>query len=192
MRWGVTPNFTLNGTIRPDFSQVEVDEQVTNLDRFELSFPERRQSFVENSDLLARFGFPRIRPFFSRRIGLARDPDTGLAVPQPILYGARLSGELDNGFGYLFQTNFTDWPAILNAQIKYRFSGTVAMSAGQFKAPFSYEFLTYGGSIDFVNRATMVTALAPGRQVGADVTLGRKHGPARAARRTCGSAKAGF
>ncbi|MDH5196085.1 MAG: OprO/OprP family phosphate-selective porin [Gemmatimonadota bacterium] len=90
----------------------------------------------------------------------------------------RLSGELDNGFGYLFQTNFTDGPAILDAQIKYRFSGTVAMSAGQFKAPFSYEFLTYGGSIDFVNRATMVTALAPGRQVGADVTLGRNDGPA--------------
>jgi hypothetical protein len=94
----VTPSLNLDLTVNPDFSQVEVDEQVTNLDRFELFFPERRQFFVENSDLFARFGFSRIRPFFSRRIGLARDPDTGLAVPQPILYGARLSGKLDRNW----------------------------------------------------------------------------------------------
>jgi len=73
----------LDLTVNPDFSQVEVDRQVTNLDRFELFFPERRQFFLENGDLFANFGYASIRPFFSRRIGL----------DAPIRAGARLSGK---------------------------------------------------------------------------------------------------
>lgn len=84
----VTSALNLDLTVNPDFSQVEVDRQVTNLSRFSLFFPERRQFFTENSDLFSSFGFSRIRPFFSRRIGLA----SGQAVP--ILGGARLSGKL--------------------------------------------------------------------------------------------------
>jgi hypothetical protein len=76
----------LDLTYNPDFSQVEVDRQVTNLDRFELFFPERRQFFLENDDLFNNLGMDRIRPFFSRRIGLG----------VPINYGARLSGKLNN------------------------------------------------------------------------------------------------
>jgi hypothetical protein len=68
----VTPSLNLDLTFNPDFSQVEVDRQLTNLSRFELFFPERRQFFLENEDLFSRFGFPNSRPFFSRRIGLAR------------------------------------------------------------------------------------------------------------------------
>ena len=67
---GITSSLNLDLTINPDFSQVEVDRQVTNLDRFELFFPERRQFFLENGDLFANFGYAGIRPFFSRRIGL--------------------------------------------------------------------------------------------------------------------------
>ncbi|MDH3651853.1 MAG: DUF5916 domain-containing protein, partial [Saprospiraceae bacterium] len=63
---------------------VEVDRQVTNLDRFELFFPERRQFFLENSDLFASLGSEHIRPFFSRRIGL----------DAPVYAGTRLSGKL--------------------------------------------------------------------------------------------------
>ncbi len=81
----VTPALNLDLTVNPDFSQVEVDQQVTNLSRFELFFPERRQFFLENSDLFANFGFDEIRPFFSRRIGLNA----------PIQYGGRLSGKLN-------------------------------------------------------------------------------------------------
>jgi Domain of unknown function (DUF5916)/Carbohydrate family 9 binding domain-like len=76
----------LDLTINPDFSQVDVDRQVTNLSRFELFFPERRQFFLENSDLFSNFGLNSLRPFFSRRIGLG----------VPIAYGARLSGKLNN------------------------------------------------------------------------------------------------
>ena len=53
---GVGPALNLDLTVNPDFSQVEVDEQVTNLDRFEIFFPERRQFFLENADLFANFG----------------------------------------------------------------------------------------------------------------------------------------
>jgi hypothetical protein len=70
----VTSSLNLDLTINPDFSQVEVDRQVTNLDRFELFFPERRQFFLENGDLFANFGYSTIRPFFSRRIGLVWVP----------------------------------------------------------------------------------------------------------------------
>ena len=82
----ITSALNLDLTINPDFSQVDVDRQVTNLSRFELFFPERRQFFLENSDLFSNFGLAGLRPFFSRRIGLG----------VPISYGARLSGKLNN------------------------------------------------------------------------------------------------
>ncbi|WP_223308437.1 DUF5916 domain-containing protein [Maribacter polysiphoniae] len=82
---GLTSSLNLDLTVNPDFSQVEVDRQVTNLDRFELFFPEKRQFFLENGDLFANFGYSSIRPFFSRRIGLG----------VPIRAGARVSGNLN-------------------------------------------------------------------------------------------------
>lgn len=84
----VTSSLNLDLTVNPDFSQVDVDRQVTNLDRFELFFPERRQFFLENGDMFNNFGYSTIRPFFSRRIGLAA----------PIQAGARLSGKLDKNW----------------------------------------------------------------------------------------------
>jgi hypothetical protein len=90
---GITPSLNLDLTVNPDFSQVEVDRQVINLTRFEFRFPERRQFFLENSDLFDMAGYPDARPFFSRRIGLARDT-TGALHKVPIIYGARVSGSL--------------------------------------------------------------------------------------------------
>jgi len=84
----VTPSLNLDLTVNPDFSQVEVDRQVTNLSRFELFFPERRQFFIENSDLFANFGLESLRPFFSRRIGL----------DSPVRFGGRLSGKIDKNW----------------------------------------------------------------------------------------------
>jgi hypothetical protein len=94
----VTSSLNLDLTLNPDFSQVEVDEQVTNLDRFEIFFPERRQFFLENADLFADFGVDGTRPFFSRRIGVARDTATGQNVQNAIYGGMRLSGKLDNNW----------------------------------------------------------------------------------------------
>lgn len=81
-------SLNLDITMNPDFAQVDVDVQQVNLTRYSLFFPERRQFFIENSDLFANFGFRQIRPFFSRRIGL------GANGPVPILGGVRMSGKL--------------------------------------------------------------------------------------------------
>ncbi|MFY0652114.1 MAG: carbohydrate binding family 9 domain-containing protein [Cyclobacteriaceae bacterium] len=95
----LTPALNLDLTFNPDFSQVEVDEQVTNLNRFELFFPEKRQFFLENADLFSSFGHPiYTRTFFSRRIGIAEDTVRGENVQNRIIYGARLSGKLDNNW----------------------------------------------------------------------------------------------
>ena len=92
----ISSSMNLDMTLNPDFSQVDVDRQQTNLDRFELFYPEKRQFFIENSDLFDGFGTENIRPFFSRRIGLALNPKTGIYDQTPITYGARLSGKLTN------------------------------------------------------------------------------------------------
>lgn len=91
----VTSALNLDITVRPDFSNTDVDQQQTNLNRFELFFPERRQFFLENRDLFSDFGGERSRPFFSRRIGLALDTSTGQYVQNDIRFGARLSGNLN-------------------------------------------------------------------------------------------------
>ncbi len=85
---GLSKSLNMDITANPDFAQVDVDVQQINLTRFSLFYPERRQFFIENSDLFATFGFRQIRPFFSRRIGLA----AGGTVP--ILAGVRVSGKL--------------------------------------------------------------------------------------------------
>lgn len=84
----VSPSLNLDLTINPDFSQVEVDEQILNLNRFELFFPERRLFFLENSTQFSGLGNSREKPFFSRRIGGVGDE------PVSIIFGARLSGNL--------------------------------------------------------------------------------------------------
>ncbi len=81
-------SLSLDVTVNPDFSQVEVDQQVTNLQRFELFFPEKRQFFLDNSDLFASLGSEELRPFFSRRIGLE----------SPVQAGFRLSGNLNENW----------------------------------------------------------------------------------------------
>ena len=104
----ITSSLNLDLTVNPDFSQVEVDKQVTNLDRYELFFPEKREFFLENADLFANFGYGDIRPFFSRRIGLG----------VPIDYGARLSGSLNKNWrvGIMDMQTRTDAATGLPAQ----------------------------------------------------------------------------
>lgn len=82
----LSTSMNLDLTVNPDYSQVEEDRQQTNLDRFELFFPERRQFFLENSDLFANLGNSKAQPFFSRRIGLN----------VPINFGGRLTGRIGN------------------------------------------------------------------------------------------------
>lgn len=74
LRWGVTPNVSLNATVNPDFSQVEAD--VAQLDvntRFALFYPEKRPFFLEGADF---FNTP-LQAVFTRTVA---DPDAGLKV----------------------------------------------------------------------------------------------------------------
>ena len=102
----VTRGLTLDLTVRPDFAQVEADEQQVNLTQFAQFFPEKREAFLENAGLFyvgdaARQNRVFVPPtpdednllFFSRRIGIRDD-----RKPLEINAGARLSG-VAGGFG---------------------------------------------------------------------------------------------
>ncbi|MEP7312656.1 MAG: carbohydrate binding family 9 domain-containing protein [Pseudomonadota bacterium] len=102
----VTPSLNASLTINTDFSATEVDDRQVNLTRFSLFFPEKRDFFLNDSDV---FEFGRIgtnsyltnarsvsrasqesgRPFFSRRLGLS-----ALGTPVDIDYGGKLSGRI--------------------------------------------------------------------------------------------------
>jgi hypothetical protein len=85
----VLPTLTADLTVNTDFAQVEADQQVINLTRFPVFFPEKRDFFLESSGLF-NFGTPeRAQLFYSRRIGL----DTA-GAPVPILGGARVYGKV--------------------------------------------------------------------------------------------------
>jgi len=87
----LSSSLNLDVTINPDFSQVEVDQQVTNLTRFNIFLPEKRAFFLENGDLFSKLGNYFISPFYSRTIGLDKQ---GNSIP--ILLGARMSGNLNS------------------------------------------------------------------------------------------------
>jgi len=84
----ISSSLNLDLTVNPDFSQVEVDQQITNLSRFNPYFPEKRNFFLENSDLFANLGSRGARPIFTRKIGLKDGENV------PIIIGARLSGNI--------------------------------------------------------------------------------------------------
>ena len=95
LKWGVTRSLALDLTYNTDFAEVEVDELQTNLTRFSLYFPEKRDFFLENAGIFD-FGPPHrlfylppvLKLFFSRRVGLAD------GQPVPIDWGARLTGRM--------------------------------------------------------------------------------------------------
>jgi hypothetical protein len=105
-KWRPANNFVLNGTINPDFGQVEADQIILNLSTVELAFPEKRPFFVAGMDDFAT----QTPIFYSRRIGrtpkpppLARtavDKEWLYDYPQPSpIYGAlKLAGDLRGGW----------------------------------------------------------------------------------------------
>ena len=98
LKLAIGNGLNLDVTLNPDFSNVEVDNIITNLTRFEISLPEKRQFFIDNGDLFKNFGGSREAvPFFSRRIGIARDGE-GNTIQNNILGGVRLSGKIDENW----------------------------------------------------------------------------------------------
>ena len=92
LKWEVRPGLVLDGTLNPDFSQVEADEERVNLTRFSLFLPEKREFFLENAGIFefgdrGIFETPPFLLFFSRRFGLDDDEHE-----VPVLRGGRLTG----------------------------------------------------------------------------------------------------
>lgn len=88
-RLGITPSLTAEFTVNPDFGQAEVDNQVINLSRFSVFFPEKRDFFLENSGIFLFGRQGANQAFFTRRIGL-----TDRGQPVSIDYGAKVTGKI--------------------------------------------------------------------------------------------------
>jgi len=89
----LTPNLNASVTVNTDFAETEADIRQVNLTRFPLFFPEKRTFFLEGAgvfDVAALAGGTDLIPFFTRRIGLHGDEDTGGQVP--IGVGAKIVG----------------------------------------------------------------------------------------------------
>jgi hypothetical protein len=112
VKYALTSDLTLTGTINPDFGQVEVDPAVVNLSQFETFYPEKRPFFTEGLNIFHfgdspapshfNFFFPPSL-FYTRRIGRAPQglPDADF-VDAPsetrILGAAKITGKLPGGF----------------------------------------------------------------------------------------------
>jgi hypothetical protein len=114
LRMALGNKLTLNGTVNPDFGQVEVDPAVVNLTDVETFFPEKRPFFVEGRSIFATgqqgasdywgFNWPEPTFFYSRRIGRAPQgslPDDTRYHDTPngttILGAAKVTGKLGDG-----------------------------------------------------------------------------------------------
>ncbi len=78
-RYSIASNLGLDATINPDFATIESDVEITNLTRFEISYPEKRTFFQEGNENYST----RIRQFYSRRVG-------------EIPWGLKINGKFDN------------------------------------------------------------------------------------------------
>jgi hypothetical protein len=100
-RVGLTQSLNADVTYRTDFAQVEADQEVVNLTRFSLFFPEKRQFFTESAGIFdygktgagggagGDLASPGLLPiYYSRRIGLHDGQEV------PILAGGRLTGRV--------------------------------------------------------------------------------------------------
>ena len=113
LKFGITPNATLDATVNPDFGQVEADPAVVNLTAFETFFSKRRPFFVEGTGLY-RFQLncyivvdcsTNEGLFYSRRIG--RSPslrglygDATTATSTPIATAGKLTGRTRDGLSF--------------------------------------------------------------------------------------------
>jgi hypothetical protein len=112
VRWGVTANMSITGTVNPDFSQVESDVGQTIFDpRQAIAFPERRPFFLEANE---NFQVPNALIFTRRivsplgavkvsgkvgntNIGVLSALDDGSAADDPLFNIVRLRRDIGPG-----------------------------------------------------------------------------------------------
>ena len=107
LKLGISPSFTMDVTLIPDFGQVQSDAKVLNLSPFEVKYDENRQFFTEGTEL-----FEKADLFYSRRIGAqprnyrraAQQLDTNeVLLENPLetrlINASKLSGRTSGGLG---------------------------------------------------------------------------------------------
>ena len=116
LKMGIGTGLTLNGTVNPDFGQVEIDPAVINLTDVETFFPEKRPFFIEGSSIFNYgqggannywgFNWSHPRFFYSRRIGRVpqgSEPSSDY-VDYPegthILGAAKLTGKIGGSWNF--------------------------------------------------------------------------------------------
>lgn len=67
---------------------------------------------------------------------------------------------------FFIQTDILRSPAVVDARLRLPITQSVSITAGQYKAPFSREYLLSSASLPFLERSRVVNGLAPKRQVG--------------------------
>lgn len=130
IKWGITPDITLNATLNPDFSQVEADSGQLNVNNtFALYLQEKRSFFLENQDY---FDTP-VNLIYTRNINA---PD----------YGAKITGKSgDHSFaafiandktaniitpGNLRSSGYSIDQDTLNSAFRYRYAVNKELAVG--------------------------------------------------------------
>jgi hypothetical protein len=65
INWQINSSLTSNITVNPDFATVEADEDVIDLTKYEIQYPEKRVFFQEGNEMYQT----RLKTFYSRRVG---------------------------------------------------------------------------------------------------------------------------
>lgn len=100
LRTSLGSNLSVNGTVNPDFGQVEIDPAVVNLSDVETYFSEKRPFFTEGLSVFRcgnngandywGFNWPEPTFFYTRRIG--RSPQAGFLASRDVPVGVSILG----------------------------------------------------------------------------------------------------
>jgi hypothetical protein len=165
-KFRITSNVTLNGTVNPDFGQVEADPALINLTAFETRLDERRPFFVEGADIF-RFGssFNRgTQLLYSRRVGRAPQgdgPDSAAYVDAPstatIIGAAKVTGRTANGWSFGMLEAVTDRERVASVGLngsnrETEIEPVTSYFAARAKHSSASGFTSAGGILSAVNR----------------------------------------
>lgn len=185
VKYGITRGLTADFTYNTDFAQVEADEAQVNLTRFALSFPEKREFFLEGAGI---FNFGNVTGtagdevagsgvapliFYSRQIGLAN----GRALP--VVGGGRLTGKAgewsvgalnievdDLPAANAQQTNFTVMRLRRNILRRSSVGGIFTRRSASVLAPGSNEVVGLDANLGFFQHVNLGGYLARSRTEG--------------------------
>ena len=158
-RWGITNNLTLNGTVNPDFSQIEADAGQLSFDpRQALFFPEKRPFFLDG---IEQFATPHsliytrrvVQPVGAAKLtgkisgtsvaflsALDQAPDSVTSGERPLLNLLRVQRDVGPssklGFAYTDRVNGGAWNRVADVDGTYLF-GSVYSFQGQYAQSFT-------------------------------------------------------